>query len=555
MKVKVAFGEDIRRWHYPTENRYQHLLLFVEKTFNLNGKSKKYYIQFEDGEMDKVTICNERDLVDAFECAEQENRQSLKIFITPGSLTDTHELPTGAKEETGCEFTKSTECEELNEETKKCDWKKMVVEFLLNEEVKHLLPELVRRVISVLREKKNRGEEVSLAIVVPIVLKEKTFEKIVHHQLYKNYLENLLPMLLCQASCFTHILLNLNEEAVGKWVADMLELVILSFAEGEDNGLWNTHINMWREEESNGGEAIHHRVKCDVCGMFPIRGTRYKCAVCSNYDLCGKCESSGQHCVGHPLVKMVRPMCGRNFGKHHFEGLREIGGRRHCHRRGFGRPPCWMRNAWQNMPTWGFGGNCREENKERKHCQRKRFHKWAKFDTSLDSCNAEIEQSNSSTGLECVCGATLVKTTPHEAYHHGQVVCDWCEIDCSRQPFIFHCQKNSVKHPCGFDVCLNCAAKSENDANHLPSEKLEKKENVAEKKENIENEKVEKVEIAEKVENSEKEVTEDPFDQFQYANEARSLVEMGFTEEERIMYLLVTKKGDLSQVIAELLSQ
>lgn len=48
---------------------------------------------------------------------------------------------------------------------------------------------------------------------------------------------------------------------------------------------------------------VHSSVACDGCGMSPIVGTRYKCLVCPDYDLCEKCESNGKHPVEHALVK------------------------------------------------------------------------------------------------------------------------------------------------------------------------------------------------------------------------------------------------------------
>lgn len=39
--------------------------------------------------------------------------------------------------------------------------------------------------------------------------------------------------------------------------------------------------------------------------MNGIVGIRYKCAVCSNYDLCSKCEASSDH--PHPFLKIKHP--------------------------------------------------------------------------------------------------------------------------------------------------------------------------------------------------------------------------------------------------------
>ncbi|ETO00357.1 hypothetical protein RFI_37090 [Reticulomyxa filosa] len=142
----------------------------------------------------------------------------------------------------------------------------------------------------------------------------------------------------------------IDEEAVSAWVSDMLELVTLSFVNGKDSGLWKMHVDMWREEEHNGGQGVHLNVKCDMCGACPIRGIRYKCSVCGNYDLCEGCEASGKHHVTHPMVKITRPLCQRTMGRCHFAGLQEITGRRH---RGMFRRcghPCWMRFACNARP-------------------------------------------------------------------------------------------------------------------------------------------------------------------------------------------------------------
>ncbi|RUP48528.1 hypothetical protein BC936DRAFT_144435 [Jimgerdemannia flammicorona] len=39
----------------------------------------------------------------------------------------------------------------------------------------------------------------------------------------------------------------------------------------------------------------HVGVSCDRCGQQPIRGPRYKCGDCPNYDLCGNCKEYSSH--------------------------------------------------------------------------------------------------------------------------------------------------------------------------------------------------------------------------------------------------------------------
>eukprot|EP00331_Platyophrya_macrostoma_P007563 CAMPEP_0176424982 /NCGR_PEP_ID=MMETSP0127-20121128/11145_1 /TAXON_ID=938130 /ORGANISM="Platyophrya macrostoma, Strain WH" /LENGTH=604 /DNA_ID=CAMNT_0017806111 /DNA_START=15 /DNA_END=1829 /DNA_ORIENTATION=+ len=56
------------------------------------------------------------------------------------------------------------------------------------------------------------------------------------------------------------------------------------------------------EPKPTENKAVHHRVECDVCGVCPIVGARYKCSVTDNYDLCEKCEAVVDH--PYPLLKI-----------------------------------------------------------------------------------------------------------------------------------------------------------------------------------------------------------------------------------------------------------
>jgi hypothetical protein len=277
-----------------------------------------------------------------------------------------------------------------------------------------------------------------------------------------------------------------------------------------DMGMWCS-----QKRHENNGQAVHHHVKCDVCGIHPIRGIRYKCTVCEDYDLCESCESSGKHDLAHPLVKMARPFCRQS----HLGGLREMVGNKHCHRRfpwRMRRHPCERDSfhcARRNMESHGIHRAHHDRKSGGTHCTR---HNMKSNGIHCAHRNMKLND------VQCVCGVSLVKTTPIEAYGHSEVTCDWCEMNCSRDPFIFHCPvAKCMAHPSGFDVCFKCASKCQN--------------NTTEPLHGVDE-------------------MNDPFASFPYADQARSLVEMGFTDKERIMFCLVSKKGNLNQVIAELLS-
>lgn len=51
-------------------------------------------------------------------------------------------------------------------------------------------------------------------------------------------------------------------------------------------------------------KEIHSGVTCDGCNAYPIRGDRYKCMVCEDFDLCENCENNGSHDETHAMLKM-----------------------------------------------------------------------------------------------------------------------------------------------------------------------------------------------------------------------------------------------------------
>ncbi|XP_016413852.1 sequestosome-1-like isoform X3 [Sinocyclocheilus rhinocerous] len=51
---------------------------------------------------------------------------------------------------------------------------------------------------------------------------------------------------------------------------------------------------------------LHSGVTCDGC-EGPVVGTRFKCTVCPDYDLCSSCQGKGLH-KEHPLLPLFHPM-------------------------------------------------------------------------------------------------------------------------------------------------------------------------------------------------------------------------------------------------------
>ncbi|KAK6015107.1 zinc finger, ZZ type [Ostertagia ostertagi] len=89
-----------------------------------------------------------------------------------------------------------------------------------------------------------------------------------------------------------------------------------------------------KEEKSSPSDgALHKDVLCDVCDAVVI-GTRYRCLLCVDYDLCERCEKTGVH-AHHGMIRIVDPLrtfvpwgarlkympSGRQHRRHHAEGI------------------------------------------------------------------------------------------------------------------------------------------------------------------------------------------------------------------------------------------
>ncbi|KAI0405809.1 hypothetical protein F4802DRAFT_560775 [Xylaria palmicola] len=94
-----------------------------------------------------------------------------------------------------------------------------------------------------------------------------------------------------------------HDENAGDWFNDHQNndrlrtgenIVGLLFRVSEDNARRNAYV--------------HRGCLCNGCGMLPIRGIRYRCANCPDFDLCEMCESQGTHNKAHVFYKVKVPV-------------------------------------------------------------------------------------------------------------------------------------------------------------------------------------------------------------------------------------------------------
>ena len=51
----------------------------------------------------------------------------------------------------------------------------------------------------------------------------------------------------------------------------------------------------------------HDGTMCDTCRQQPIFGIRWKCADCTNYDLCSVCYHGDKHNMRHRFSRITAP--------------------------------------------------------------------------------------------------------------------------------------------------------------------------------------------------------------------------------------------------------
>lgn len=61
------------------------------------------------------------------------------------------------------------------------------------------------------------------------------------------------------------------------------------------------------EDATRRNAYVHRGCACNSCNMVPIRGIRYRCANCADFDLCEGCESQGFHNKTHIFYKVRVP--------------------------------------------------------------------------------------------------------------------------------------------------------------------------------------------------------------------------------------------------------
>ena len=91
---------------------------------------------------------------------------------------------------------------------------------------------------------------------------------------------------------------------IGKMVLPLANHIVNKINENLDKKEIKLKAGATNQEEN---KKVHVGIHCNGCGVNPIVGNRFKCAICDNFDYCEKCESLNKDSHKHPFIKIYSP--------------------------------------------------------------------------------------------------------------------------------------------------------------------------------------------------------------------------------------------------------
>jgi len=313
MKIEINFYDDIKIIR-GAEN-FSSLKERVSKLYLLEPSDvEELCFTYLDEDKDKISISNEND----FNLAKNVQDLKINIEISEKSKLFKSELflsKTNSIEEKNKQNASTKELIEKEIAEKQ----KALEEIMKKEEqAKKEKEELVR-----LEEEKNKLEiEQKLKEEKEKLEKEKKeYEEKVKEE--ENKRKNLLEEEETKRQIITEIINNTVQEKLEVLKKDLIEQTVKASLHNIEN-IFNGE-NPFKSEVPK--EVVHHGVRCDGCGVFPIRGIRYKCTECHDFDYCSTCEEVNSTSHKHSFIKMREADRGcpgmrgmRGHGGHHGHG-------------------------------------------------------------------------------------------------------------------------------------------------------------------------------------------------------------------------------------------
>lgn len=98
------------------------------------------------------------------------------------------------------------------------------------------------------------------------------------------------------------------QEIVNNKMKDLQENIAQDIFQSIKQELTKAEQNLKNNNNINANEIIHQGINCNNCEEKNIKGIRYKCIHCPDYNLCQKCESEVIHVPNHIFIKIRKPV-------------------------------------------------------------------------------------------------------------------------------------------------------------------------------------------------------------------------------------------------------
>ena len=229
-------------------------------------------------------------------------------------------------------------------------------------------------------------------------------------------------------------------QAIKKAIVPQMKLKFPLEDESETNwgDFMRLNFNFFKNIFNNNPIEMHYGYICDGCNMAPIKGIRYHCELCPDFDLCQKCyeekKASHGHCFKSISIKEKLGNLGINFEKN-IKLKSKPKGQNAIH---FG----YICDGCDMAPIKGTRYHC-EECPDYDLCEK---------------CYASEKKTNHGHTFQAIKKEIIpeIKLKSHtkvDKHTHMNVTCDGCGV----HPLV------GVRYKCGvcpnFDLCENCEKK------------------------------------------------------------------------------------------------
>jgi hypothetical protein len=251
-QAKITFKNVTKRITLP--KTFSELLHSIIVSFSIISNENSYlHIKYIDDESDQIAMSNDFDYQQALNFISKSNLKTLKLVVDQ-KFNDENNFEIEPKvEEPKCDIS----FEDLKPEIKVDDEKTKEKNF--EEQVNNLF----KGINEINKEKEIKPEKKEKLTLVDKLMEE------------------------------------LNKK-IDK-TADKLKNKVKKFAEKI------VKLNTEEKKSVKENNVVHKGYTCDGCDKKDISGTRYKCAVCQDFDYCESCEELYKDTHPHPFIKIRNP--------------------------------------------------------------------------------------------------------------------------------------------------------------------------------------------------------------------------------------------------------